>query len=399
MKCGVCNSNLIEILKLNSGQCVTSLGAVLKTNALVYSCSKCGHCQTKINISLDKYYNSSYKSLSNSSEEDDLYEIKNNVPIYRNEHMARIFLSKIFYFINDNVNINLLDYGCGKSLFCKNILQYSDRLNIHLYDVSNDYKKYWTDFFPLAPSATFYTPNGWNSKFDVVSSAFSLEHVENPKEILFHIRSLLKDDGVLYLVIPNMYSENISDILVVDHIHHYSTESISHLLTECGFHLRQEDKLSHRQASVYIAQKYKKNDLEKKYLINFDRLKCTLDRQTKIADYYSKYIISLRNFMISCDGSCSVFIVGAGVMGSLVFSVISEMSLVVGFIDSNIFKQTKGWMSKPVYPPHHIPESSINNPIYIMALNSHLIDLIGPSLLPPNVDMKSVWFPPNTILV
>ena len=66
---------------------------------------------------------------------------------------------------------------------------------------------------------------------------FSLEHVTDPLAILRHVSSLLKECGIFYIVVPNMYSENESDVLVVDHLHHYSPVSMRKMLEFCGFAL------------------------------------------------------------------------------------------------------------------------------------------------------------------
>lgn len=120
--------------------------------------------------------------------------------------------------------LRVLDFGCGKSLFGRRASQEGDRFDVHLFDVSDNYENYW-GFVRSEKRAQFSLPPSWAQKFDVVTSLFSLEHVERPLEVLADIRRLLRPDGVVYVVLPNPYGDNISDYLVVDHVQHFSINS------------------------------------------------------------------------------------------------------------------------------------------------------------------------------
>ena len=53
-----------------------------------------------------------------------------------------------------------------------------------------------------------------------VASLFSLEHVPDTLGSLRQIKKLLKPDGILYLVVPNMFSENTADMIRSKHAFH-----------------------------------------------------------------------------------------------------------------------------------------------------------------------------------
>ena len=55
---------------------------------------------------------------------------------------------------------------------------------------------------------TFFENYKTNEKFDVIIMGFILEHVDNPKEILESFRPYLKEDGQLFIAVPNAKSMN-----------------------------------------------------------------------------------------------------------------------------------------------------------------------------------------------
>ena len=392
MKCVICGGLVKDLLVLNSKQTVTSLGRLINANATVYSCPTCGHCQTKPDIDLNSYYKNDYKTLSASEEEDDVYEVVDGTVTYRAEHMVKVFSRKIAKYVNTACSsIELLDYGCGKSLFCQRLRGLNSNIKLHLFDVSSDYTDFWIKFCSRDNFATFEIPSSWIGKFEIVASLFSLEHVPDTLGSLRQIKKLLKPDGILYLVVPNMFSENTADMIVVDHLHHYSPESMAMALHLSGFALLEADHDSHRQCSIYIcANTESVSDI----VSNHIDIESRFNQMEKIALDWRKIITSIQADMSYFNDESSLVIVGAGILGSLVVSLINNKNSIVGFIDSNKHKQLKGWLSYPVYPPRYVP-----NPIhkqdyvYIFALNSKLYPTVGMQLIPLGVSEANVIFP------
>lgn len=397
MNCSVCESVLTPLLDLDPGWCINSLGALLETEGQVYSCAYCSHCETRVRLDLSIYYESSYKTLAHSPDEDDLYALENGIPVYRADHMTCIFLEKMGDILNGGKNINLLDFGCGKSLFGKRISAKNIGVNLHLFDVSDDYRGFWSDFCNADSISTFSIPDEWINKFDIVTSLFSLEHVPDPLEILRQVRLLLKDGGTFYIIVPNMYSENDSDILVVDHLHHYSPLSMRKMVGICGFSLSDEDTTSHRQASIYRATKISDVDNAATVILPRSGIDEYTNRQIAVSQVWKNYTASLQDFVDSSDRDRPVVIVGAGVLGSLSIAILNQNPRIEGYIDSNVFKQKKGWLDRPVYAPGCLPDSLVSRrPLFIMSLNTVLIESIGMTLLPENTPKESVWVPPGS---
>jgi len=75
------------------------------------------------------------------------------------------------------------------------------------------------------------------SSVDVVCSYFVLEHIPNPAVILKKIYDRLKEEGILILEVPNLYSypKYSSAIFLHEHTNHFSPYSLLTLLTKIGY--------------------------------------------------------------------------------------------------------------------------------------------------------------------
>jgi 2-polyprenyl-3-methyl-5-hydroxy-6-metoxy-1,4-benzoquinol methylase len=337
-------------------------------------CEQCGHSETSSIFNLENYYDSNYKIGGFDVDDDDLYSIEDGQVVYRSEHMARVFLEKTVGF---NIK-KLLDYGCGKSLVSKRVMTSNDKLDFFLFDVSRDYVEFWKNFRSEEQCAFFDTPRSWDESFDCVTSFFSLEHVPSPRASLTRIRRLLKDDGLLYAVVPNMYSVNRADLLVVDHLHHYSRSSMRYCLSSCGFDLLEIDEHAHQQASIFIA----KAIAEKPTVITTDPLEVINEVQFayKIADYWKTVEDRLRDFEEHAivSGLDRVFIFGAGIIGVYLYSKYRNKKIITGFIDSNVHKQKKLYCGLPVFSPQVINLTQTDG--LLVGLNAG----VGETVIGPN---------------
>jgi SAM-dependent methyltransferase len=389
MECILCKSPVTEVLSLDSQYAVSSLGKPLKAKAKIYLCPQCSHCQTIPSINLFEYYSTEYKTLSTSFDEDDLYGYDAGKPIYRNAHMAKVMIEKFrnIYPLNDTSG-PILDFGCGKSLAMKNLMAMSGKKDIYLYDVSEDYTKFWDSFVPRSQYVCFELPAVWNGFFSLVTSFFSMEHVPEPVEELEKIRKLLKPNGYAYIIVPNMYSANISDMLVVDHIQHYSETSMRLLLARCGFEMIEADHYSHSQGSIYIAKPLQSSA---DTIGDPVELSASMEYCKRIAHFWKSVVQTIKAFEdhMDNDGVTKYYIIGAGILGTYISTQLKYPAKLAGFIDSNTFKQTKGWLNKKVFAPGII---SWDKSIAVFAgFNREQIKTVLPGLLPAGIKDVNSW--------
>ncbi|MDP1558308.1 MAG: class I SAM-dependent methyltransferase [Nitrosomonas sp.] len=336
-----------EVFHSGAEMSITSLAALVPGKTVVSVCAHCGHLETSSLFDLDQYYDTGYKIGGINAEEDDLYAIESGRMVFRSEHMASVLLQK-----TSNLGITtLLDYGCGKSLTSQRAMADNPDLDIYLFDVSRDYEAFWKSFRPDEKLSFFNTPLSWNGSFNCVTSFFSLEHVPFPRDSVARIRSLLRNGGYLYAIVPNIYSVNRADLLVVDHLHHYSLSSMKYCLSSCGFELIEVDNLSHQQASIYIAKAVAGQPSR----IEPDpaEVQESIQDAYKLADFWQGVEARLLEFEVraTTSGVGRIFIYGAGIVGIFLYSRFRNKQIIAGFIDSNLHKQKKRYCGLPVVSP------------------------------------------------
>ena len=88
-----------------------------------------------------------------------------------------------------------------------------------------------------------------NNYFDLVVMNHTLEHMDNPSEVLDKIHNLLKPKGLLFIDVPNFGSlgqkilgRHWPYLLPNEHKHQFTKDSLSELLQKAGF------KIIHRES-------------------------------------------------------------------------------------------------------------------------------------------------------
>ena len=71
-----------------------------------------------------------------------------------------------------------------------------------------------------------------NESIDFSTAVHVLEHLENPRKELLIIRKLLKNNGIIYVEVPNAFGTSLYDPA---HLINFSINSINKLLIETGF--------------------------------------------------------------------------------------------------------------------------------------------------------------------
>lgn len=70
-------------------------------------------------------------------------------------------------------------------------------------------------------------------RFDLVSLIHSLEHMPSPRSTLQHVRRLLANNGTLLIEVPDVETSPF-DLLVADHLTHFSRMTLNYLLGQAG---------------------------------------------------------------------------------------------------------------------------------------------------------------------
>lgn len=106
-------------------------------------------------------------------------------------------------------NDNVLDVGCGTGEYVTNAIGHLP-VNVTAIDcdgVSIDYARRRNRHSNIKYLVGFGESFASDEWYDLIICSHVLEHNLNPKAILLNLRRLLKDDGVLYVAVPNGFGD------------------------------------------------------------------------------------------------------------------------------------------------------------------------------------------------
>lgn len=349
MNCNLCGTPLDDkIYDSGSAKSLTSLCTVHTGRTQVYVCHGCAHVQSVAMDDIDAYYDDSYDILVDSEEEDQIYEVVAGQKVYRTEHQVRVLRDKIAL----SSGMKILDYGCAKSATMRTLAGLTPGLEVHLFDVSDRYRPFWDKFIPQERGATYETPAAWTGCFDAVTSFFSLEHMAQPQDALRKIAALLKPGGIFYGIVPNVFA-NTADMIVVDHVNHFTRPSLAYLLRANGFEVQEISDSAHRGALVFVARK-----LTQPVGIQApgrDEVQVIAESAHAIADFWQKAGSRVQAFEQTLAADTPVALYGAGFYGTFIASWLKSPQRIRCVIDQNPFLQGHPLHGAPVVAPADLP--------------------------------------------
>ncbi len=372
--CNICRSSLkAPVYRSDGATSITSLCDIYQGKTEVFLCDRCGHLQTTEVTGLDAYYDTTYKILTDSEEEDQLYEIRESKKIYRVEHQMQTLISKVSL----PEGARVLDYGCAKSSMLRRLIQTRPDITPHLFDVSEMYVPFWEKFAQPEHWATYEPNKKWTGLFDVVTSFFSLEHVGDPHSMLTKIRSFLKPEGLCYIIVPNVFT-NIADYVVVDHVNHFTETSIRYLLSKVGFDPLEIDGEIHRGAFVIVARKA---DISEERCPDWEhQVTDVQERMREVGAFWQDLSHKVKTFEQAYADRSNVAIYGSGFYGSFILSCLSAPKKVTSFIDQSSFRKGKVLFEKPILGPEKLdPDIDV---VYVG---------LNPKIAQVNIDRVEAW--------
>jgi cyclopropane fatty-acyl-phospholipid synthase-like methyltransferase len=288
---------------------------------------------------LAAYYAENYQILAQSADEDQLLTLPEGKLTYRLQHQAETLLDSL----EIPVGAKILDYGCAKAETLRRICQFRPDLLPFCFDVSDDYHGFWRTFVPDGNWSTHLFKEEWDSLFDIVTTFFALEHVESPKDFITGIHRLLKVEGKVYGIVPNLLT-NTADLVVADHVNHFTRPSLERLLGDCGFSDIEIFDEKHPGALLFIGNK---STYHGKVLSREERLEETV---VEIAKYWESFVGKVRKFEAEHSDEDVVAIYGSGFYGSFIYASLQEPAKVRYFIDQNPYRQKVSHLGVPVIP-------------------------------------------------
>lgn len=344
-RCYVCNA-IIEVPAYDKpAPAITSVMTTLDLPTRVFVCDGCGHAQSSALPDIEAFYDTGYRISLDSEAHDQVIAARpDGTMIYRTDHQADIALR----LMNLSQGASLLDYGAAKADTLRKLCATRVDIDAHVFDVSADYAAAWQGWITPDNQAIYTCPPHWKGRFDAVMSHFVIEHVVDPVGFISGIAELLKPGGVLLLSMPDAFS-NPGDMIVADHVNHFSPPSLERALNEAGFVLASLDSTSFPGAHFALATlaiangKPELTDIEDAAL-----------QARKICREWQATSASVEAAIRRLDGR-KVTIYGAGFYGSWLFHLLSRHGAPLAFLDRNPHLQGGTHMEVPVLSPEDMP--------------------------------------------
>ena len=368
MRCNVCTAELSDPI-YESEVSLTSLCAIFPQSTRVRLCGRCSHLQTDEIDDAASFYDADYSILTNSDEEDQIYEVKNGKQTYRTEHQAEVLLEKLDLW----PGIRILDYGCAKSAMMRILKERRPNIDAYLYDVSDRYVRFWEKFLPPSRWAIYDVPHTWQGRFDVVTSFFALEHITRPAEAVQRVASLLKPGGTFYGIVPDVLT-NSADLIVIDHVNHFTRPSLDCLLSSSGLRLMDVDLGAHRGAFVFVARR-DPNLRIRTWSPDRKEVAGISSKLRELAGFWAGAAQRLRDAERRTAGKGDLAVYGAGFYGAFVRCCLAEPHRVRCFVDQNPHLQGRQLDGARIVAPDDLPEDV--NTLFVGLNPAHASSIIA----------------------
>ncbi len=204
-----------------------------------YKCLSCGHYKARHSYdtrALEHIYTNGYRSVDfrGTSIEDEFKRIQ-NIPYRFSENRQR--LEWVETFIRPMHTV--LDVGAGLGVFLDGLGIPRD--NKYAVEPNKDSAEFITNTLGIPCLEAFYI--GWmlDKRFDWLTCIHTLEHQQDPEQMLLSFKDNLKASGRIYLEVPDATEfdslDSDNDEFNSTHLHFFTLASLCQLVEACGYNI------------------------------------------------------------------------------------------------------------------------------------------------------------------
>jgi 2-polyprenyl-3-methyl-5-hydroxy-6-metoxy-1,4-benzoquinol methylase len=224
---------------------------------------------------------------------------------------------------------NILDIGCGKGNFLLAFSQKFPSWSINGVEVSKNALSFAKKKLLNADLREGLFENGlFDKKFDLIVALDVFEHLEKPIDFLNIVISNLKEDGYLFLEIPN-FKLNPADLFVFDHLTHFTKETMHNLLASNGMQIIATEENIDKMPLLVICKKSKNKEPIKN---NYSIMKNLVQDHVKFND------LMMDTYYQTDTNNDKIGVFGLGIM---IWAGIQNLKMhkekIVSFFDENEF--------------------------------------------------------------
>ena len=345
MNCRVCDCPIGEVALSLPAPGLTSLTTPLDAPTEVAICEACGHCQSPDPTALEAFYDNEYKISLQSDDFDQLHGMENGQPVFRTDRQVQVLLG----LVDLAHGARVLDYGAAKAQSTRALLAKRPDLQPYVFDVSDDYRLHWQGWLPEGHGATYQLPAEWQGRFDLITTYFVLEHVAEPTEHLQQLRNLLAPGGRLFLIVPDSLA-NIGDVLIVDHVNHFSRSSLRRACMLAGLRVDHFDDTTFTGGlalSAYADPEARGPEA--------DEIGAAVSGFKRACEHWRQTRAVLRG-QVATRAGAPLALHGAGFYGSFVLQQVGADADIPVVLDANPHLQGDTFSGKTVIAPSQLPD-------------------------------------------
>lgn len=129
----------------------------------------------------------------------------------------------------------LLDVGCGNGAFLRAFSSVMPYWSLEGTELNAKYKKQ-VESIDRVEALHVCPPKQVPGSFDLITLVHVLEHIPKPRELLAELWDKLNPGGLLVIEVP-AFMRNPFDLLIADHITHFSKATIAHTVQAVGYEI------------------------------------------------------------------------------------------------------------------------------------------------------------------
>jgi len=330
LNCPICHSGKKNHLTKLSNNMKIMGDTFPNAQSTIVNCADCGCVYVDMDANqshFSHYYNSGYsKTIS-------YYDAFGKV--VADEYFSHIYASIEDYLIKES---QILDMGAGHGEFSQFLIDRGYK-NVLAVEPSNvNYVNIQKNGITSLYDDSFSTNNNLIGKFDVIILSHVLEHILDFEKALKNIKLMLKEDGILYIEVPD--SKKYCDVdfapyffFTYEHIIHLTLETLENLSRSYGLELL-ASKSYLKCGSYYVINAVFKNNGQYSDVMYTDETKHAIEMYV----HYSKEKLAPAVTKLETSGE-KLILWGIGASTAQLLNETFDKCQVIALIDSNTSRQ------------------------------------------------------------
>ncbi len=174
------------------------------------------------------------------------------------EYLARVMRATDFNY--------MLDWGCGGGWFCRFWASRFEDVVMGLEPSARAREVFNRHNLPACLESEAPLVGGYDSKIDMISLQFVLEHTVEPVELLRNVRRFLKPWGRLLVTVPNDFNPlqkrvNYYGFISPVHVNYFTPATLRGVMEKAGFRIVHTGATFPMELFLLLGVDYRENDV------------------------------------------------------------------------------------------------------------------------------------------